>query len=147
MNELKNKLMNELSYQMPRLIEFPSIGSSAEGYISVAEFQKDIPFEIKRVYWTYFTPQNIIRGYHAHKELQQMIFAVSGRISFKTEDGKGHIDTFILEEPKVGLYIPPLVWREITFSHNAVLLCLASSEYNENDYFRNYDDFKKFAKQ
>jgi dTDP-4-dehydrorhamnose 3,5-epimerase-like enzyme len=133
-------------YQTPRLISFPSIGSSSEGYISVAEVEKNIPFEIKRVYWTYFTPQNVIRGYHAHKALQQMIFAVSGRISFKTEDAEGKEETFILEEPKVGLYIPPLVWREITFSHNAVLLCLASCEYDESDYFRKYDDFKKFAK-
>lgn len=133
-------------YHTPQLISFPSIGSSSEGYISVAEVEKNIPFEIKRVYWTYFTPQNVIRGYHAHKALQQMIFAVSGRISFKTENVEGYKETFILEEPKVGLYIPPLVWREITFSHNAVLLCLASGEYDESDYFRKYEDFKKFAK-
>lgn len=135
--------MNKLSHKTPKLIELPSIGSSVEGFISVAEFQKDIPFEIRRVYWTYFTPQNVIRGYHAHKELQQVIFAVSGRISFKTEDEKGVVSTFTLDEPKVGLYIPPFVWREITFSHNAVLLCLASEVYDEKDYIRNYEDFKK----
>jgi dTDP-4-dehydrorhamnose 3,5-epimerase-like enzyme len=139
--------MSNLYYKSPKLIELPSIGSSIEGYISVAEFQKDIPFEIRRVYWTYFTPQNIIRGYHAHKKLQQVIFAVSGRIIFRTEDEKGDTSTFTLEEPKVGLYIPPFVWRDITFSHNAVLLCLASSEYDENDYIRKYEDFKKLLKK
>ena len=127
----------------PRFLELPSIGSSSEGYISVAEFQKDIPFEIRRVYWTYFTPQNVIRGYHAHKELQQVIFAVSGKIVFKTEDATGEIKTFTLDDPKMGLFIPPFVWREITFSHNAVLLCLASIEYSESDYIRKYEDFKQ----
>ncbi|MCW3076611.1 MAG: dTDP-6-deoxy-3,4-keto-hexulose isomerase [Bacteroidetes bacterium] len=138
--------MSESLYKTPKLIELPSIGSSVEGFISVAEYQKNIPFEIRRVYWTYFTPQNVIRGYHAHKELQQIIFAVSGRILFKTEDEKGVVSTFTLDEPKVGLYIPPFVWREITFSHNAVLLCLASIEYDEKDYIRNYADFKKLIK-
>jgi|JI9StandDraft_1071089.scaffolds.fasta_scaffold29762_4 dTDP-4-dehydrorhamnose 3,5-epimerase-like enzyme len=137
--------MNVFSQKVPGIIEFPSIGSSAEGYISVAEYQKDIPFEIKRVYWTYFTPQNVIRGFHAHKELQQVIFAVSGKIVFKTEDGKGQVKVFTLDDPKVGLFIPPYVWREITFSHNAVLLCLASSEYTELDYIRKYEDFKKIV--
>lgn len=135
--------MSDIEIRKPKLLLLPSIGSSTEGYISVAEYQKDINFEIKRVYWTYFTPQNIIRGYHAHRQLEQVIFAVSGRISFRTEDFNGDCQNFLLEEPKVGLYIPPLVWREITFSHNAVLLCLASREYSETDYIRNYDDFVK----
>ena len=135
--------MSLFSDNIPGIIQLPSIGSPMEGYISVAEYQKDIPFEIRRVYWTYFTPQNVIRGYHAHKALKQVIFAVSGKILFKTEDGRGEIRDFTLDDPKVGLYIPPFVWREITFSHNAVLLCLASNEYTESDYIRKYEDFKK----
>lgn len=135
--------MSLFSDNIPGIIQLPSIGSPMEGYISVAEYQKEIPFEIRRVYWTYFTPQNVIRGYHAHKALKQVIFAVSGKILFKTEDGRGEIRDFTLDDPKVGLYIPPFVWREITFSHNAVLLCLASNEYTESDYIRKYEDFKK----
>jgi dTDP-4-dehydrorhamnose 3,5-epimerase-like enzyme len=127
----------------PQLITFNSIGSPELGYISVAEVSKNIPFEIKRVYWTYYTPQNIIRGFHAHKDLQQLIFAVSGNISFKTEDRNRIKLDFNLSNPHVGLYMPPMVWREIKFSHNAVLLCLASMEYSEEDYIRNYEDFIK----
>lgn len=128
---------------VPGLVEFPSIGVSSEGYISVAEIEKNIPFTIKRVYWTYFTPQNVIRGFHAHKELYQFIFAVSGKILFKTEDRFGTKTDFALEQPNIGLYLPPFTWREIQFSHSAVLLCLASEIYLENDYIRDYETFKK----
>lgn len=130
----------------PHIVELSKIGSSALGYITVAEENLNIPFEIKRVYWTYFTPQDIQRGGHAHKELKQMIFAVSGTIEFKTEDIYGNKETFILDSPEKGLFIPSKIWRDIKFSHNAVLLCLASEFYLENDYIRDYDEFKKLSK-
>jgi len=128
---------------IPKILQFGSIGDSSLGYISVAENNGEIPFDIKRVYWTYYTPQNVTRGFHAHKELQQIIFAVAGNISFFTEDRNGNKLEFHLSNPHSGLYIPPFVWREIKFSHNAVLLCLASMEYSEEDYIRNYEDFIK----
>ncbi|WP_295809024.1 FdtA/QdtA family cupin domain-containing protein [uncultured Apibacter sp.] len=130
----------------PHIIELSKIGSSALGYITVAEENLNIPFEIKRVYWTYFTPQDVQRGGHAHKELKQMIFAVSGIIEFRTEDIYGNKETFILNSPENGLFIPSKIWRDIKFSHNAVLLCLASEFYLENDYIRDYDEFKKLSK-
>ncbi|WP_295840906.1 FdtA/QdtA family cupin domain-containing protein [uncultured Apibacter sp.] len=130
----------------PHIVILSKIGSSALGYITVAEENLNIPFEIKRVYWTYFTPQDIQRGGHAHKELKQMIFAVSGTIEFKTEDIYGNKETFILDSPEKGLFIPSKIWRDIKFSHNAVLLCLASEFYLENDYIRDYDEFKKLSK-
>ena len=126
----------------PRYLTIDSIGALHLGYISVAEGDLNIPFEIKRVYWTYFTPQNVIRGFHAHRDLHQVIFAVCGKITFSVEDRLSNKSTFTLEEPHVGLYLPPLSWREIQFSHNAVLLCLASDHYYEDDYIRNYEDFK-----
>jgi len=132
--------MNNLD--KPCFFEIGSIGESSLGYISVAEVSKNIPFEIKRVYWTYYTPNNVIRGKHAHRELQQIIFAVSGEIKLKTEDKYGNKVDFVLNDPKKGLYLPPFVWRDIQFSHNAVLLCLASLEYDERDYFRDYKEFK-----
>jgi dTDP-4-dehydrorhamnose 3,5-epimerase-like enzyme len=127
----------------PEYFEIPPMGDSALGFISVVEYPKVIPFEVKRVYWTYYTPQNVIRGFHAHKELQQLIFAVSGNISFYTEDRNGNQSEFNLSNPNTGLYIPPMVWRKIKFSHNAVLLCLASMEFIEEDYIRKYDTFTK----
>nr|WP_315030757.1 FdtA/QdtA family cupin domain-containing protein [uncultured Chryseobacterium sp.] len=128
---------------IPRIIDFPKIGSQDLGYITVAEAQLNIPFEIKRVYWTYYTPQDVIRGGHAHKNLQQVIFAVSGTIEFNTLDLDGNKDYFILDSPSKGLYIPKLIWRDIKFSHSAVLLCLASELYEEEDYFRDFEDFKQ----
>ena len=111
------------------------------GYITVAEYQKNVPFEIKRVYWTYFTPNNLIRGHHAHKKLEQLIFAVSGQIEFYLQDKNGQEFHFKLDAPNKGLYIPRGYWRTIKLSHSAVLLCLASEIYDESDYIRDYNDF------
>jgi dTDP-4-dehydrorhamnose 3,5-epimerase-like enzyme len=121
------------------LIQFEKRGSSSLGYITVAE---KLPFQIKRVYWTYYAPHEVIRGHHAHKELEQIIFAVSGSISFELENLKGEKQSFLLDKPNTGLFIPRLHWRTMEFSHNAVLLCLASEEYDEDDYIRDYTAFQ-----
>ncbi len=128
--------------EKPHLINFPSIGSSELGYITVAEHNSNVPFEIKRVYWTYYTPQSVQRGGHAHHNLTQLIFSVSSNITIKTESLDGEKETFILDSPNVGLYIPKLYWRDIIFSHSAVLLCLASEPYLVEDYIRDYGQFK-----
>jgi len=125
----------------PQIITLNSIGSSNLGYITVAEQNNNIPFEIKRVYWTYYTPNEVERGNHAHEKLEQVIVAVSGIIKFILEDTKGNITEFILDSPSKGLYIPSMYWRTIKFSHNAVLLCLASEHYDENDYIRKKELF------
>jgi hypothetical protein len=130
-----------------RIIEFPTIGSSALGFISVAEQHVNVPFEIKRVYWTYYTPNDVQRGGHAHKDLEQLIFAVSGTIEFNVEDLDGNKQRFILDKPHKGLYLPRQVWRDIKFSHSAVLLCLASEVYVEADYIRDYKDFQMLQNQ
>jgi RimJ/RimL family protein N-acetyltransferase len=131
----------------PQYFNLDKIGDSSLGFITVAENLKNIPFQIKRAYWTYYTPQDVIRGGHAHKNLEQLIFAVSGTIEFNTEDKNGNKDKFILDNPSKGLYIPKLIWRDIKFSHSAVLLCLASEFYDEEDYFRNYADFQKYEEK
>lgn len=133
-----------MSTTNPHIIVLDNIGSSQLGYISIAEANKNIPFNVKRVYWTYYTPQDVIRGGHAHKDLQQIIFAVSGIITFNTEDLEGNKETFVLDHPSKGLFIPKLIWRDIQFSHNAVLLCLASEYYAEKDYIRDYDEFLNY---
>ena len=130
----------------PYLIDFDKIGSPNLGYISVAENFENIPFEVKRVYWTYYTPQDVTRGGHAHYDLEQVIVAVSGTITFTTEDLLGNKAAFILDSPDKGLYIPKLIWRNIKFSHNAVLLCMASEKYLESDYIRDYETFIKSRK-
>lgn len=125
----------------PFIKEFNKIGDPTLGYISVAEIEKNIEFSIERVYWTYYTPNDVLRGGHAHKELQQYIFALSGEIIIDTIDGNGNKETFILNKPNLGLYLPPLTWRDIKFSHSAVLLCLASKLFDESDYIRSKTDF------
>lgn len=131
----------------PELMEFSKIGESSLGYISVAEAHKSVPFDIKRVYWTYFTPNDVKRGGHAHRELHQIVFAVSGIITFNVEDFHGNTYKFELNQPHIGLYLPPLTWRDIQFSHNAALLCLASEVYEEKDYFRSYSEYREWKSQ
>ncbi|MNR80353.1 TDP-4-oxo-6-deoxy-alpha-D-glucose-3,4-oxoisomerase [compost metagenome] len=124
-----------------RIIELGATGSSNLGYLTVAEPPKNIPFEIERVYWTYFTPNDVVRGNHAHRELEQVLVAVSGHIHVQTESIKGEICDFHLMSPQQGLYVPRLHWRTLKFSHNAVLLSLASLPYDPDEYIRSYDDF------
>ena len=124
----------------PYIINFPKIGTSALGYISIAEKQA-LPFDVKRIYWTYFTPEDVERGGHAHYELQQILVAVSGKITVTTESLTGKIDTFVLDNPNTGLYIPKMIWRTMKYSHNAVQMCIASLAYDEMDYIREYDSF------
>ncbi|KQR93862.1 dTDP-6-deoxy-3,4-keto-hexulose isomerase [Chryseobacterium sp. Leaf180] len=127
-------------YDKPFLIEFPKIGGPALGYISVAE-KENLPFEPKRIYWTYFTPEEVERGGHSHYDLQQILLAVAGKIEVTTELLSGEKETFILDKPNLGLYIPKMCWRNMRYTHNAVQICIASIEYDEKDYIREYSEF------
>lgn len=126
----------------PYLINFSKIGSSEIGYISVAE-NNVIPFKIKRVYWSYYTPDSIIRGHHAHHELEQILVALAGKIIVYCELPNGYSQEFILDSPNQGLFMPKNCWHTMKYDHNSVQMCMASIEYDEADYVRNYDDFKK----
>jgi len=130
----------------PHLIDFSKIGEPTIGYISVMEQEKQIPFEVKRVFWTYYTPESIVRGRHAHYETEQVLIAASGRIIVNTEFADGSIETFRLEKPNTGVYIPPNVWHTMQYSHTAVQLVFASTLYNEEDYIRDYEKFKEVWK-
>ena len=126
----------------PKIIQFPKIGNSSLGYISVAE-NITLPFNVKRVYWTYFTPEDVQRGGHAHHDLEQILVAVAGKITVNTEMPGGLKNTFILESPNQGVYLPKYSWHIMQYSHNAVQMCIASMVYDEKDYIRDYGDFKK----
>lgn len=126
----------------PHLIEFPKIGNSQLGYISVAE-NLTLPFEVKRIYWTYYTPESVERGGHSHYELQQILVAMAGKIIVTVESLDGEINEFILESPNQGLYIPKNTWRTMKYTHSAVQMCIASEVYSEADYIRTYAEFKK----
>ena len=105
-----------------------------------------MPFAIQRAYWTYYTPDSIIRGFHAHRKLKQLIMAVSGGIEFRIESPFAKEYRISLNRPDIGLYIPPLHWREMKLSHNAVLLCLASLPYDESDYIRDHAQFLEVSR-
>jgi WxcM-like, C-terminal len=125
-------------------MEFPKVGSSQLGYISIAE-KNNLPFAVKRVYWTYYTPESVERGGHAHYELEQILVAVAGKIIINVEMLDGFTEEFVLENPNKGLYMPKSTWRTMKYTHNAVQMCLASIEYEESDYIRDYEVFKKIG--
>ena len=125
----------------PKIIQFPKIGNSSLGYISLAE-NETLPFDVKRIYWTYFTPEDVERGGHSHINLQQILVAMAGSVTVKTEMPGGIKKVFILDSPNKGLLIPKLCWREMKYTHNAVQMCIASIVYDEADYIRDYNDFK-----
>ena len=125
----------------PKIINFPKIGLPSLGYISVAE-KEALPFEVKRVYWTYFTPEDVERGGHAHHQLEQILVSVAGRIIVNTEMPDGSKEQFVLDSPNQGVYLPKYSWHIMQYSHNAVQMCIASMVYEEQDYIRDYEEFK-----
>ena len=127
----------------PHIIEFPKLGAPDLGYISGAENNKHIPFDIKRVFWSYHTPDTVVRGRHAHHETEMVLIAALGRIVVNTEMPDGQLNVFSLESPNQGLYLPKYCWHTMQYSHIAVQLVLASTLYDESEYIRNYEDFKK----
>ncbi|WP_210519786.1 sugar 3,4-ketoisomerase [Hymenobacter terricola] len=133
-----------IDYPAPYLIQFPKLGAPDIGYISVGENAKDpLPFPVQRVFWTYYTPESIVRGRHAHQCMEQVLIAAAGRIIVTTELANGDIQIFRLEDPSVGLYIPPSAWHTMQYSHTAVQLILASQPYDEGDYIRDYEAFRQ----
>jgi len=127
-----------------KIIELPKI-TDVRGNLTFIEGEKHIPFQIKRVFYLYDVPGGASRGGHAHYKLQQLIISVSGSFDVVLDDGetkkKVHLD-----RAYYGLYIPPMVWRELeNFSTGAVALVLASELYDEKDYVRDYETFKKLC--
>jgi dTDP-4-dehydrorhamnose 3,5-epimerase-like enzyme len=128
-----------------KIINFPKI-TDVRGNLSFIEENRQIPFQIKRVYYLYDVPSGATRGGHAHKELEQVVIALSGSFDVILDDGKKK-RSFFLNRPHYGLYIPPKIWREIdNFSSNSVALSLVSQVYDESDYIRDYKTFKSTVK-
>jgi mannose-6-phosphate isomerase-like protein (cupin superfamily) len=127
----------------PHIIEFKKLGAPDIGYISVNETNGLVPFEVKRTFWTYFTPESIVRGRHAHHATEQVLIAVAGRIIVTMEMPDGAVSIFVLDSPNVGVYIPPNAWHTMQYSHTAVQLVFASTPYEEADYIRDYATFKQ----
>ena len=123
-----------------KLIDLPKI-SARQGNITPVEGNKDIPFDIERIYYLYDVPGGEARGGHAHKELQQVIVSILGSFDVILKDGHRK-KTVRLDRAYCGLYLPTMIWRELeNFSSGGICLVLASMPYDEKDYIRDYDIF------
>lgn len=128
-----------------KLIKMNVFGDERGKLVSL-EGGKNIPFDIKRVYYIYDTLPEQDRGMHAHKELEQVIVAMDGACTFVLDDGKNR-EEVVLNRPDTGLYIGKNMWREMkNFSYGCKLMVLASTHYDENEYIRDYDEFLRNVK-
>lgn len=126
--------------QLPKFLD-------ARGNLSFIEEENHIPFKIKRAYWIYDVPGGEKRGGHAYKENEELIVALSGSFDVVLDDGKER-NIFSLNRSYYGLYVPKGTWREMqNFSTNSLALILSSTEYNESDYIRDYDEFKTYCNE
>ena len=128
-----------------KIIDLPKI-SDRRGNLTFIEENRHIPFKIKRVYYLYDVPGGESRGGHAHKYLQQFIIAASGSFDVILDDGFER-KRFHLNRSYYGLYVAPMIWRELNnFSSGSVCLVLASELYDEEDYIRDYETFKRIVR-
>jgi dTDP-4-dehydrorhamnose 3,5-epimerase-like enzyme len=128
--------------RQPYLLSLQNVGDPSIGFIAVAESYR-LPFDIKRVYWIYQSPSDLMRGQHAHHKLEQIFIPLNGTIDVELESQAGERHNFILNKADVGLYVPTMFWGRIKLSENAVLLCLASRPFEESDYISDYEQFKR----
>lgn len=129
-----------------KLFSLPKFNDE-RGSLSFVEGNVQIPFAIERLYYLYDIPSNAARGAHAHKELHQLMIAMSGRFDVILDDGSRQ-ERVTLSSPDQGLYICPMIWRDLeNFEPGSVCAVLASARYEEADYYRNYEEFQANRKQ
>ena len=129
------------------IVELDKHHSDRKGNLTVVENGKTLSFDVKRVYYLYDVPAGESRGSHAHRNLEQLIIAVSGSFSITLDDGKFK-QTFFLNRPYQGLHIKAGIWRDLgDFSSGAVCLVLASDIYDKEDYIRDYKEYLEYRKE
>lgn len=126
-----------------QVLEFKEKGDE-RGHLVIAEGMKDIPFDIKRVFYIYGTQKAVVRGQHANKRSEFVLVNVAGTSKVRVKDGRGNEDIYSLDRPNIGLYLPSMVWKDMfDFSQDSILLVLASEHYDESEYIRDYAEFIK----
>ena len=126
-----------------QMLEFPQRGDD-RGHLVIVEGMKDIPFDIKRVFYIYGSDSEVVRGQHANKKSEFVLINVAGTSKVKVKDGEGNEAIFCLNRPHTGIYLPTMVWKDMyDFSEDSVLLVLANEHYDPNEYIRDYDEFVK----
>lgn len=135
--------MNVLN--LAQMLEFSQKGDD-RGHLVIVEGMVDIPFDIKRIFYIYGSEKDVVRGQHANKESEFVLINVAGTSKVKVKDGKGNEAIYSLNRPHTGIYLPRMIWKDMyDFSEDSVLLCLASTHYNVNEYIRDYDEFLKIV--
>ena len=131
---------------IPTLINFKSLGDERGSLIAI-EAGKSVPFEVRRVYYIFSAKEGVERGFHAHKNLNQVAVAVTGSCEMVLDDGECETSV-LLDSAQKGVLIGPGVWRVMrNFSSDCVLLVLADQHYDETDYIRDYEEFKEWVSQ
>ncbi len=126
-----------------QMLEFPQRGDE-RGHLVIVEGMMDVPFEIKRAFYIYGSDADVVRGQHANRESEFVLINVAGTSKVRVKDGEGNEAIYCLNRPHTGIYLPTMVWKDMyDFSKDSVLLVLASTHYDPNEYIRNYDDFVK----
>ena len=129
-----------------KLLNFPQLGDE-RGHLVVVEGNKDIPFEIKRIFYIYGSDKDVVRGQHANKLSEFVLINISGRCDVFVDDGENQ-ETIILDKPHQGIYLNKMVWKNmLNFSKDAILLVLSNEYYNSEEYIRDYEEFKKIIRE
>lgn len=124
-----------------QMLEFPQHGDE-RGHLVVVEGMKDIPFDIKRMFYIYGSDTNVVRGRHANRKSEFVMINVAGQSKVRVDDGRGNEAVFSINRPHTGLYLPKMIWKDMyDFSPDSVLLVLSNEAYDPTEYIRDYDAF------
>lgn len=128
-----------------RMLEFPQKGDE-RGHLVIVEGMKDVPFDIKRIFYIYGSDKDVVRGQHANLKSQFVLVNVAGKSKVRVKDGLGNEAVFSLNRAHTGIYLPEMVWKDMCdFSEDSVLLVLSSEHYDPEEYIRDYDTFVKMV--
>ncbi len=134
--------MSEI-FDAVQILNFPERGDE-RGNLVVIEGGQDMPFDIKRVFYIHGSDKTVVRGQHANRKTEFVLINVAGTSKVRILDGMGNEQVFTLDQPRMGIYLPRMVWKDMyDFSEDSVLLCLASEHYDENEYIRDYEEYQK----
>lgn len=130
--------MNRREVQM---LTFPQYGDQ-RGHLVVVEGEQDIPFVVKRIFYMYGSDRDVVRGQHANRRSEFVLINVSGQSKIRVDDGLGNEAVFSLNRPHTGIYLPPMIWKDMyDFSPDSILLVLSSEHYDAEEYIRDHDEF------
>ena len=134
-------------YDGVKMLEFLQKGDE-RGHLVIVEGAKDVPFDIKRIFYIYGSDHAVVRGQHANRKSEFVLINVAGKSKVKVKDGLGNEAVISLNRPHTGIYLPQMVWKDMyDFSEDSVLLVLASEHYDPEEYIRDYDEFVENVKK